>query len=62
MDPVLVNVPVLVKATDCESDIKDEALDAEAVRFAAFTVSVDVVLVPIVPDDTKATVLPAVAV
>lgn len=56
-----MNVPVSVKATDCESDIK-ELLATEAVRFGVLTASGKLVLVPIVPDDTNATVLPAVAV
>jgi len=40
----------------------DEPLVAFAVRFGVFTANVDVVLVPIVPGDTNATVLPATAV
>ena len=42
-----MNVPVSVKAIDCESEMK-ELLVADAVKFGALTASVDVVLLPIV--------------
>jgi len=59
---VFVYVLVSVKATDCESDIYDEPLAASAVRFGVFTANGELVLVPIVPDETSATVFAAVAV
>lgn len=58
----LVNDPVLVNATACESDIKDELFTAEAVRFGALTANVEVVLLPIAPVETRATVLAATGV
>ena len=55
---------MLVNATACESDTNElpAAPVASAVRFGVFNANVDVVLVPIDPDATKATVLPATAV
>ena len=52
------NVPVLVNATDCESDTNELLAEpvASTVKFGVFTDNADVVLVPIDPDATKATV------
>jgi len=52
---------VSVNVTACASDIYELSV-VDAVRFGALTANVDVVLLPIVPVDDKATVFAATAV